>query len=63
MKRRDACDLVSVPSLSLQAAVMAETGLGSVGQQRWSCFEGLSFHLSGENFNVSFSSFSDMTQA
>lgn len=63
MKTRDARDLVGVPSLSLQAAVMAETVLGSVGQQHWSRFEGLSFHLSGENFNVCFSSFSDMTQA
>ncbi|KAI4535946.1 hypothetical protein MG293_014273 [Ovis ammon polii] len=32
-----------------QAAVMAETVLGSVGQQHWSRFEGLSFHLSANS--------------
>ena len=60
MKRRDARDLVDVPNFSPQAAVMVETVLGSRGQRHWSGFEGLSFHLSGENFNVCFSSFSDM---
>lgn len=60
MKGRDACDLVDVPSLSLQAAVTAGMVLGSMGQQHWSRFEGLSFHVSGENFNLCFSSFSDM---
>lgn len=59
MKGRDACDLVDVPSLSPQAAVRAETVLGSMGQQHLSRFEGLSLHVSGENFNVCFSSFSD----